>query len=66
VIHVRKPWEGNYRATVNEWYKTTKWCCEEFGLPSEIGKWKFKTTVDYMDFYFRDPRDAELFILKWM
>ena len=62
MTRVRRNWDNNPR----NWYDVTRWCCKELGLPSDIGKWKFETNNDYMDFYFQNPQDAELFILKWM
>ena len=63
---VRKSWGENYRASTREWYLLTRWCCTELGIPGEQGDWNFVTTNDYTDFYFKDPKMAELFILKWM
>jgi hypothetical protein len=49
------------------WDDITGWCFIQFGLPGqEPAEWDYKASIDWMDFYFRDPASAELFILKWM
>jgi len=50
------------------WDRLTDWCVAQFGSPGsgDDAKWYYVTNVLYMNFYFRDPRDAEFFILKWM
>jgi hypothetical protein len=50
------------------WDELTDWCVAEFGYPGpgDDAKWDYITHIISMDFYFRDPRDAEYFILKWM
>lgn len=48
------------------WDELTNWCIAQFGYPGNNTKWDYATHVEFMDFYFQDPRDAEHFILKWM
>ena len=58
---VRISWRTNYKYDM--WNETCAWAIEQFGLPGN----KFTTdpTVDYMDFYFKDERDAVHFELRW-
>lgn len=58
---VRIPWKKG--DTISNWNETCIWAIEQFGLPGD----KFEThpTADYMDFYFRDERDAIHFNLRW-
>ena len=65
MIQVRKNWDEEL-GNSEQWYWLTQWCVLELGIPGESRNWYYNTDSDYMDFYFRDPRDAELFILKWM
>ena len=65
MIHVRKPWTTDL-GNEERWYHMTRWCVTELGIPGDTRNWNYVTETDYMDLYFRDPRDAELFILKWM
>jgi hypothetical protein len=57
---VRIPWK---KGDIIDWNETCAWAIEQFGLPGN----KFTTdpTVDYMDFYFKDERDAVYFELRW-
>ena len=49
------------------WEDITRWCFENFGIPGHNQEeWYYNATDNWMDFYFHDPRSAELFILKWM
>ena len=50
--------------TVSDWDETCIWAIDQFGLPGE----KFYThmTEDYMDFIFKDERDAIHFSLRWL
>jgi hypothetical protein len=59
---VRIPWmKGD---TVSDWDETCIWAMEVYGLPGN----KFYThmTEDYMDFIFKDERDAIYFSLRWL
>jgi hypothetical protein len=47
--------------TINNWNETCAWAIEQFGLPGN--KFEAHATEDYMDFYFKDERDAILFEL---
>jgi hypothetical protein len=38
------------------WNETCAWAVEKFGLPGD--KYETQVTEDYMDFYFKDERDA--------
>lgn len=44
-----------------DWNETCAWAIEQFGLPGN--KFETHATEDYMDFYFKDERDAILFEL---
>ena len=58
---VRIPWKiGD---TISDWDLTCIWAIEHYGLPG----YKFHThmTEDYMDFIFKDERDAIYFSLRW-
>ena len=61
IYKVSIPWRKG--DTVNDWDVTCAWAIEQFGLPGN----KFTTdpTVDCMDFYFKDERDAIHFELRW-
>ena len=66
MITVRK-YINNHLDTIGMWENLTNWCVENFGIPKlDSGKWDYKVQFDFMEFYFIDPQDAELFILKWM
>jgi hypothetical protein len=56
---VRIPWQKG--DTINNWNETCAWAIEQFGLPGN--KFETHVTEDYMDFYFKDQRDAILFEL---
>jgi hypothetical protein len=57
---VRIPWK---KGDIIDWNESCAWAIKQFGLPGN----KFTTdpTVDYMDFYFKDERDAIHFELRW-
>ena len=56
---VRIPWK---KGDIIDWNETCAWAIEEFGLPG----YRFTThpTEDYMDFHFKDEKDAILFELR--
>ena len=56
---VRISWQKG--DTINNWNETCAWAIEQFGLPGN--KFETHATEDYMDFYFKDERDAILFQL---
>jgi hypothetical protein len=58
---VRIPWKKG--DTIISWNETCAWAMEQYGLPGD----KFTThpMEDYMDFYFKDERDAIYFSLRW-
>jgi len=55
---VRIPWK---KGDIIDWNETCAWAIEQFGLPGD--KFETHATEDYMDFYFKDERDAILFEL---
>jgi hypothetical protein len=56
---VRIPWQTNH--DIPTWNQKCAWAVETFGLPGD--KFDTHATEDYMDFYFKDERDAILFEL---
>ena len=58
-IRVRISWETNNKYSA--WNETCAWAIEKFGLPGD--RFSTRATEDYMDFYFKDERDAILFQL---
>ena len=58
---IRIPWQTNH--DIPTWNQKCAWAVETFGLPGD----KFDTHApeDYMDFYFKDERDAIHFELRW-
>ena len=56
---VRIPWKTNHDTPT--WNQKCAWAVETFGLPGD--KFDTHATEDYMDFYFKDERDAILFEL---
>jgi hypothetical protein len=57
---VRIPWK---KGDIIDWNEACAWAMEQFGLPGD--KFTTHATVDYMDFYFDNERDAILFELTW-
>jgi len=58
---VRISWRTNYKQIM--WNETCAWAIEKFGLPGD--KYETHVTEDYMDFYFKNERDAIHFELRW-
>jgi len=56
---VRISWETNNKYST--WNETCAWAIEKFGLPGD--RFSTRATEEYMDFYFKDERDAILFQL---
>ena len=56
---VRISWESNHKHAT--WNETCAWAVEQFGLPGD--RFETHATEDYMDFYFKDERDAIIFEL---
>ena len=56
---VRISWQTNYKYAM--WNETCAYAIEKFGLPGD--KYETHVTEDYMDFYFKDERDAIIFQL---
>lgn len=56
---VRISWQENH--DIPTWNETCAWAVEQFGLPGD--RFSTHATEEYMDFYFRDERDAILFQL---
>jgi hypothetical protein len=55
---VRISWK---KGDIIDWNETCAWAIEQFGLPGD--KFEAHATEDYMDFYFKDERDAIHFSL---
>lgn len=55
---VRISWK---KGDIIDWNETCAWVVEQFGLPGD--KFETHATEDYMDFYFKDEKDAILFEL---
>lgn len=45
------------------WNSATAWAVEYFGLPGS--RWAGCANVEYMDFVFKDPKDALIMSLRW-
>jgi len=58
---VRIPWRTDYKYST--WNEICAGAIKQFGLPGN--KYTTHATEDYMDFYFKDERDAILFELTW-
>lgn len=58
---VRISWQENH--DIPTWNETCAWAIEQFGLPGD--KFTTHATEEYMDFYFKDERDAIHFELRW-
>ena len=58
---VRILWQTNHKHAT--WNEICAGAVEHFGLPGD--KFETHATEDYMDFYFKDERDAILFELTW-
>jgi hypothetical protein len=56
---VRIPWRIGYK--MSDWNELCASTVERFGLPGL--KYETHVTEDYMDFYFKDERDAIIFEL---
>ena len=56
---VRIPWKTNH--DIPTWNQKCAWAVDTFGLPGD--RFDTHATEDYMDFYFKDERDAILFEL---
>ena len=56
---VRIPWQVNH--DIHQWNRTCVWAVEHFGLPGD--RYETHATEEYMDFYFKDDRDAIIFEL---
>jgi hypothetical protein len=50
--------------TISDWDETCIWAMDQFGLPGN--KFYTRMTEDYMDFVFKDERDAIHFSLRWL
>ena len=55
---VRIPWK---KGDIIDWNETCAWAIEKFGLPGD--RFTSHPTEDYMDFHFKDEKDAILFEL---
>jgi hypothetical protein len=59
---VRLEWKDG-RKSDTIWNEICAWAIETFGLPGNRFTWH--PHEDYMDFVFKDPRDALIFQLRW-
>ena len=50
-------------ATLSKWDDVTVWGIEQFGLPGD--RYVTDMSADYMTWFFRDPKDALLFKLRF-
>lgn len=48
--------------TVEQWDEIATWGIEYFGLPGD--RYITNTTVDHMIWWFKDPRDQTIFLLR--
>ncbi len=49
------------------WYQISVWCFSQFGMPgNRQEEWNYAVGDNCIDYYFRETKSAELFILKWM
>ena len=58
---VRIPWQID--DNIPKWTNVCEWAIEQFGLPGD--KYTTHPTEHYMDFYFKDEKDAVHFELRW-
>ena len=56
---VRISWQIGH--DIHQWNRTCVWAVMKFGLPGD--KYETHATEEYMDFYFKDERDAIIFEL---
>lgn len=56
---IRIPWQVNH--DIHQWNRTCVWAVVHFGLPGD--RYETHATEEYLDFYFKDERDAILFEL---
>ena len=54
---------GPNMATLSKWDDVTVWGIEQFGLPGD--RYVTDMSADYMTWFFRDPKDALLFRLRF-
>lgn len=45
------------------WNEVCAWAIEYFGLPGD--RFETRANVDYMEFIFKNPKDALLMSLRW-
>ena len=45
------------------WNEVCAWAIEYFGLPGD--RFETRANVNYMEFVFKDPRDALIMSLRW-
>ena len=64
VIKVRKYWDKN--SSFKDWDDMSVWLLIHFGMSGRDYNWDYDTTHEYMDLFFKNQTDAELFILKWI
>lgn len=59
---VRLAWGSNLD-TVNQWDHVLRWAVDTFGVPGQA--WACSTNISDMEFWFMQPRDRTLFVLKF-
>ena len=59
---VRIPWVRD-SDNLYRWNEVCAWAIEYFGLPGD--RFETRANVDYMDFNFRDRKDALIMSLRW-
>jgi len=59
---VRIPWTRKHENTYY-WNEVCAWAIEYFGLPGD--RFETHANVNYMDFVFKDNRDALIMALMW-
>lgn len=51
--------------SVNEHRPIREWCETTFGPGGRKNRWRFGWTDKSDTFYFKNPKDATMFILRW-
>jgi hypothetical protein len=58
------PWTRATDKSHPLWNEICAWCVEQCGLPGDRFEWHPK--IDYMEFYFKNEKDAIHFSLRWL
>lgn len=59
---VRLDWGPEFD-TIDRWDQVCIWAIETFGLPGQ--RFRYSPNINYMEFYFPDPKDATIMLLRW-